>query len=111
MNDKNSEPRTFYENNLHSLITVLLDNRNSTLCTYIEDKFFSYYMNDEFALECGMISVARDANFPSSLSYLMDEFKYLFNSTSLRLFFLRQLELEEEEGEREGEGEEEVRDY
>ena len=103
LNDKNEEPRTFNELNVRAFFSVLLNSKKEILCRYLEDKFFSYYTNDEFALECGMISVVRDARnilhspLDSTLSYLMMEFTYMFNGTESRLAFIRQLDLEKED--------------
>ncbi len=70
LNDPSEEPRTYNENNVRNLFSVLLENQNASLCSYVEDEFVCYYINDKFALDLGLGAVVWDARyiaFPSSL--------------------------------------------
>ena len=103
LSDKNSEPRVYDENNVRTLFTLLLESRKPSLCKYVVGKFVSYYLNDIFALECGLIATLRDAEyivshpFDSSLSLLMDKFNYWFSSTKSRLLFIKHFVEEQED--------------
>ncbi len=100
LNDPSEKPRTYNENNVRNLFSVLLENQNASLCSYVEDEFVCYYINDKFALECGLITTVQETQYAKfcpflvSSSHFMEKFAYYFRTTKTRLLSLQQLDSE-----------------
>ena len=92
LNDLNSEQRTFNENNIRTFFNILIESKNTKLCSWAEDEFYNYYCGDDFATECGIISIIRDIRTGlyfslDKINYFMWIFMYYFETTKSRLFY------------------------
>ena len=92
LNDLDSEQRTFNENNIRTFFNILIESKNTKLCSWAEDEFYNYYCGDDFATECGIISIIRDIKTGlyfslDKINYFMWIFMYYFETTKSRLFY------------------------
>ena len=92
LNDLDSEQRTFNENNIRTFFNILIESKNTKLCSWAEDEFYNYYCGDDFATECGIISIIRDIRTGlyfslDKINYFMWIFMYYFETTKSRLFY------------------------
>ena len=96
LNDEKEEPRTFNRDNIQDLFIILLENRSKSLCYYAQKNFVSYFLDDIFALECGVCGTIQQIQDRMhyngiSLEYFMKDFEFRFSLTEGQLSELKDI--------------------